>query len=83
MASYIALHSLSSPITTEDNRWIVTVILIAFSLPVSRRLGEETAGEERKKERPPAHLSLSLFSPKILFQTFIRLVLARQIWLHQ
>ena len=51
MASYIALHSLSSPITMEDNRWIVTVILIAFSLLVSQRLGEETAGEERKEER--------------------------------
>lgn len=56
MPSHIVLHNLSSSIRMEDNRWIVTVMLIAFPCLVSQRLGEETAGgvgrkEERKKAR--------------------------------
>lgn len=50
-ASRITLHNLSFSIRKEDNRWLVTVMLIGFPLLGSQGLEEETAGEvERRKE---------------------------------
>lgn len=44
MGSHIALDNLSSSIKMEDNRWVVTGMLIAFPSLISLWLGKETAG---------------------------------------
>ena len=68
MASHIVLHNLSSCIRMEDNRWIVTGVLIAFPPLVSQRLGEET-GEQVERQTGSKKERL-LFVPLVYTYSF-------------
>ena len=75
--SHIALHNLSSSIRTEDNRWIVTVMLIAFPPACQPEVGWR---DSRRKTERTSLAVLNIFPPPFFF---IHWVLASHIHLHQ